>query len=167
MAALRAQLDDSAIVMNEGITNYHLIYNHLGMTRPGSMFTSGAGSLGWGGGASIGPSSPAPEATVVSITGDGCYMFSIPATVHWMARQYDAPFLQIVLNNRGWKAPKMSLLGVHPNGVASRANHIDNTFDPPADYAGIALAAGAGFGRKVTQVDEVEAAIARGPAGGA
>ncbi len=60
MAALKAQLDDTAIVMNEGITNYHLIYNHLGMTRPGSMFTSGAGSLGWSGGArDPGPSSPA------------------------------------------------------------------------------------------------------------
>jgi acetolactate synthase-1/2/3 large subunit len=162
MAALRAQLDDSAIVMNEGITNYHLIYNHLGMTRPGSMFTSGAGSLGWSGGAAIGAKLAAPEATVVSITGDGCYMFSIPATVHWMARQYDAPFLQIVLNNRGWKAPMMSLLGVHPNGVASRANSIDNTFDPPADYGAIATAAGAGYARKVTRPEEVEAAIAEG-----
>ncbi len=104
---------------------------------------------------------------MVSITGDGCYMFSIPATVHWMACQYDTPFLQIVLNNRGWKAPKMSLLGVHPNGVAKAGPTIDNTFDPPADYAGIALAAGAGFGRKVTQVDEVEARHRRGPARGA
>ena len=159
-AALRAQLDDKTLVVNESITNFHLVYNHLAMTRPGSMFTSGAGSLGWSGGASIGVKLASPDSTVVAITGDGCFMFSVPATVHWMSRQYDAPFLQVVLNNRGWKAPKMSYLGVHPNGVASRANSIDNTFDPPADYAGIALAAGAGFGRKVTEVDELESAIA-------
>ena len=26
-------------------------------------------------------------------------MFSIPSAVHWMARRYGTPFLQIVLNN--------------------------------------------------------------------
>ena len=160
IAALRAQLDDDSIVLNEAITNYELVHEHLAMTRPGSTFTSGAGSLGWGGGAAIGAKLAKPDATVVCVTGDGCFMFSVPATVHWMARHYGAPFLQIVLNNRGWKAPKMSLLGVHPDGVASRANSIDNTFDPPADYASIATAAGSGYGRRLERVEDVEDVLA-------
>ncbi len=53
-ACVRRHLDPNAIVLNEGISNYHTVINHLGLTRPGSMLTSGGGSLGWNGGAAIG-----------------------------------------------------------------------------------------------------------------
>ena len=69
---------------------------------------------------------------MVALTGDGSYMFSQPSTVHWMARKYQTPFLQVVYNNRGWKAPKFSALAVHPDGYASRAADIDVSFDPAA-----------------------------------
>jgi acetolactate synthase-1/2/3 large subunit len=86
-------------------------------------------------------------------------MFSIPSTVHWMARQYDAPFLHVVLNNRGWNAPKYSALAVHPRGYASRANSIDVSFDPPPDYSAIAAAAGGAYARAVMRPEEVEPAV--------
>ena len=54
------------------------------------------------GGAAIGTKLAAPDKTVVALSGDGCYMFSIPSTVHWMAAKYETPFLQVVYNNRGW-----------------------------------------------------------------
>lgn len=161
-ACVRAQIDDDTIVLNEGITNYHTIFDHLGRSEPGTMFTSGGSSLGWNGGAAIGARLAAPDRTVVSMTGDGSYMFSVPSTVHWMARRYKTPFLQIVFNNRGWKAPKFSTLAVHPDGHASRADDIGVSFDPPADYSGIAAAAGGAFGRKVERPGEVEDAIAAG-----
>ena len=53
-AAVREHVDENTIVISEGITHYHTIVDHLGMTRPGSLFTSGGGSLGWHGGAAIG-----------------------------------------------------------------------------------------------------------------
>jgi acetolactate synthase-1/2/3 large subunit len=89
-------------------------------------------------------------------------MFSVPATVHWMARQYQTPFLQIVYNNRGWKSPKLSTLAVHPNGHAARANEIGVTFDPPPDYAGIAAAAGGALALPVHTREELDAALERG-----
>jgi acetolactate synthase-1/2/3 large subunit len=89
-------------------------------------------------------------------------MFSQPSTVHWMARQYRTPFLQIVYNNRGWKSPKLSALAVHPDGFASRANEIGVTFDPPADYAGIAAAAGGALGLTVKRPEELESALDAG-----
>jgi acetolactate synthase-1/2/3 large subunit len=161
-ATVRRHLDDHAIVLNEGITNYPAICNHIAPTRPGSMFTSGAGSLGWNGGAAIGMKLASPDSTIVSMTGDGSYMFSIPSTVHWMARQYDAPFLHIVFNNRGWNAPKYSTLAVHPKGYASRANTIDVSFDPPPDYSAIAAAAGGAYARVVMKPEEVEPAVVEG-----
>ena len=159
-AAVRRHVDDETIVLNEGITNYPAIANHMAMTRPGSIFASGGGALGWNGGAAFGAKLAAPEKTVVALTGDGSYMFSVPASVHWMAAKYKAPFLQVVYNNRGWKAPRFSALGVHPDGYASRANDLDLSFDPPPDYAGIARAAGGAYGRKVERPEEVEEAIA-------
>jgi acetolactate synthase-1/2/3 large subunit len=159
VACIRERIDADTIVLNETISNYTATYSHLMMTRPGSIFGSGAGSLGWNGGAAIGAKMAAPDKTVIALSGDGSYMFSVPSTVHWMARHYRTPFLQVVFNNRGWKSPKLSALAVHPDGYASRANEIGVTFDPPPDYAGIAAAAGGAFARQVHRADEVEDAL--------
>jgi acetolactate synthase I/II/III large subunit len=161
-ACVRRQVGLDAVVVSEGITNYPTICDHMAREKPGTLFTSGGGSLGWNGGAAIGMKLAAPEKTFVALTGDGSYMFSAPSTVHWMARQYRTPFLQVVYNNRGWKAPKYSALAVHPNGYASRAESLDTSFDPPPDYSAIAAAAGGAFARIVRRPEDVEEAIAEG-----
>jgi acetolactate synthase I/II/III large subunit len=158
-AAVRKAIDADTVILNEGITNYPAICDHIARTRPLTFFASGGGSLGWNGGAAVGMKLAAPEKTFVALSGDGCYMFSIPSTVHWMARRYRAPFLQVVYNNRGWKAPKYSALAIHPDGYASRADDIDVSFDPPPDYAGIAAAAGGAFVRTVKSAGELDEAI--------
>jgi len=162
MAALRAHVDANTIVVNEGVTNYQPVFDHLGMIWPCSIFTSGAGSLGWYCGAALGMKLAAPEKTVIAVGGDGSYMFSQPATVHWMSRHAGAPFLTVVLNNRGWRAPRLSALSLHPDGYAAKANTLDTAFDPPPDYAGIAAAAGGAFARTVESPGDVEAALADG-----
>ncbi len=130
------------------------------MDRPGSLFTSGGGSLGYSGGAAIGAKLARPEATVVALCGDGSYMFSVPSSVHWIARAYGTPFLTIIFNNRGWKSPKLSTLAVHPDGFASRANTLDLSFDPPPDYAGIAAAAGGALAVTVRKPEDLAPALA-------
>ena len=161
-ACVRRQVGLEAIVLNEGITNYPAICDHMAREHPGTMFASGGGSLGWTGGAAIGMKLAAPDKTFVALTGDGSYMFSAPSAVHWMARRYRTPFLQIIYNNRGWKAPRFSALAVHPDGFASRAKDLDLSFDPPPDYSGIAAAAGGAYARVVKHPQEVEAAVAEG-----
>jgi len=161
-ACVRRQVGFEAIVLNEGITNYPAICDHMARERPGTMFASGGGSLGWTGGAAIGMKLAAPGKTFVGLTGDGSYMFSAPSAVHWMARRYRTPFLQIIYNNRGWNAPKFSALAVHPDGFASRAKDLDLSFDPSPDYSAIAAAAGGAYARVVKRPQEVEAAVAEG-----
>ena len=160
MARLREQIGADAICLNESVTNFPAVCNHLTRTQPGTFFTSGAGSLGWSGGAAIGAKLAAPDRDVIAVSGDGTYMFGVPSSVQWMARQYGAPFLHVVLNNRGWNAPRFSALAVHPDGYASKANSLDIAFDPPPDYAGIAAAAGGAHAQKITKPEEVDAAIA-------
>jgi len=161
-ACVRRQVGLDAVVINEGITNYPAICDHMAREKPGTMFASGGGSLGWTGGAAIGMKLAAPDKTFVVMTGDGSYMFSTPSTVHWMARRYRTPFLSVIFNNRGWKAPKFSALAVHPDGFASRAKDLDLSFDPAPDYSGIAAAAGGAFARVIKRPEDVEAGVAEG-----
>lgn len=158
-ACVRRHIDRDAVILNETITNYTAVTDHIGCTRPLTRFTSGASSLGWNGGASFGMKLAHPEKTVVCLTGDGSYLFSQPSTVHWMARRYQAPFLTVVYNNQGWKAPKMSTLSVHPKGCASQADDIGVAFDPVPDYAGIAAAAGGAFARSVRRPEDLDEAV--------
>lgn len=159
-ACVRPHLDQDTIVLNEGISNYKTIIDHLRLNRAGGMFTSGGGSLGWHGGAAIGVKLARPDKMVVCLTGDGSYMFSGPSSVHWIAQRYQTPFLQIIYNNRGWKSPKLSTLAIHPDGYASRADDIGVSFDPPPNYSGIAAAGGGAFARIVRRPDELDDALA-------
>jgi acetolactate synthase I/II/III large subunit len=158
-ACVRQHIDQDTIILNEGITNYQTIINHVGALRPGQMFTSGGGSLGWNGGAAIGMKLACPDKTVICLTGDGSYMFSVPSSVHWIARRYKTPFLQVIYNNRGWKAPKLSTLAIHPDGYASRDEDPGVSFDPPPDYSGIAAAAGDAYARVVRRPEELNPAL--------
>jgi acetolactate synthase-1/2/3 large subunit len=96
---------------------------------------------------------------VISLTGDGSYLFSIPSVVHWMARRYDTPFLQIIYDNGGWKSPRLSMLALHPAGHGSKAEDVGVRFTPPPDHAAIAAAAGGAFARTVSHAGELEAAL--------
>jgi acetolactate synthase I/II/III large subunit len=161
-ACVRRHVGPDSVALSEGITNHPAIWDHMAREKPSTMFTSGGSSLGWTGGAVIGMKLAAPGKTFVALTGDGSYMFSQPSTVHWMARRYRTPFLQVIYNNRGWKAPKFSALAIHPEGFASRAEDLDLSFDPPPDYSGIAAAAGGAYARVVKHPHDVEAAVAEG-----
>ncbi|MFJ7724547.1 thiamine pyrophosphate-requiring protein [Neobacillus sp. NPDC097160] len=158
-ACIREVIDEDTIVLNEGITNYGVISNHIEVNTPGSYYGSGAGSLGWNGGAAIGMKLAKPDKTIVSLTGDGSYLFSIPSTVHWMAKRYNTPFLTVIYNNRGWKAPKQSTLGVHPHGIANETDQFFVNFDPPANLAKIAEAAGDVYPITVKERSELKDAL--------
>jgi acyl-CoA reductase-like NAD-dependent aldehyde dehydrogenase/thiamine pyrophosphate-dependent acetolactate synthase large subunit-like protein len=158
-AAIRRHIGEDALYVSEGISHYHTIIDHLALSRPGHLFSSGGGSLGYHGGAAIGVKLANPDKLVVALTGDGSYMFSVPSSVHWIAKRYQTPFLTVVYNNRGWKSPRLSALAVHPDGYAAHAEDIDVSFEPPADYGGIAAAAGNALAIKVTEAGQLDDAI--------
>lgn len=158
-ACLREIKDKDTIFVNESISNYETISNHLHVNEPHTLFGSGSGSLGWNGGAAIGMKLAAPDKTVISLTGDGSYFFSVPSTVHWMAKRYETPFLTVIFNNQGWKSPKLSTLGVHPEGIAKQNDDFHVSFDPVSDLGGIAKAAGGAFAKKIEKPEEVMPAL--------
>ncbi|MGP0076238.1 MAG: thiamine pyrophosphate-requiring protein [Bryobacteraceae bacterium] len=157
-ARVREHLPPDALVLNEGITSHNTIADHIRANRPGSFFCGG-GSIGWNTGAAIGIKLANPDKTVVALTGDGCYMASIPSAAHWIAGRCKTPFVQVVYNNRGWKAPKMSALAIHPDGFVSKSDNLGVAFDPPPDYSGIAAAAGGAFASIVRQPGDLDGAL--------
>jgi acetolactate synthase I/II/III large subunit len=160
-ACVSRAIGPDAVILSEGVTNYGVISNHSGRTKPGTLYSSGGGSLGWSSGAAVGAKLARPDALLVTLTGDGSYMFSIPSSAHWMAKHYGTPFLQVIYNNGGWRAPRSSAAAVHPAGFASRGEDIGISFEPVPDYAAIAAAAGGAHAETVGRPEEVEAALER------
>jgi acetolactate synthase-1/2/3 large subunit len=165
VACVRDAIGPDALVLNEAISNYHVVTEHLRASRPGSLLNSGGGSLGWAVGAAVGAKLAAPDRTVVSLVGDGSYLFGVPSSAQWMARRYDAPSLTVIFDNQGWKTPSLSTQAVHPRGRVA-AGGFTASFQPGADLPGTA-----GRGRRcLRQHGErrgpAAARTQRGPGGG-
>ncbi len=149
VACGREAAPPDALFLTEAITSYPVVSEHLAASLPGSLLGSGGGSLGWAGGAAVGAKLAAPDRTVISLVGDGSYLFGVPSSAQWMARRYQAPSLTVILDNRGWKAPSLSTLAVHPGGEVA-AGGFAASFQPEADLPGVAAAAGGAYARTVT-----------------
>ena len=153
-ACLREALAGTdVLVLTEAVTNFQVVAEHLRATRPGSLVGSGGGSLGFAGGGAVGAKLAFPERTVVCVVGDGSYLFGVPASAQWVARRYGTPALTVIYDNRGWRAPKQSTLGVHPSGAAAAADDFNVSFEPEADLPGVAAAAGGAYAVTVDDPD--------------
>ncbi|KAL2123595.1 hypothetical protein VTJ04DRAFT_4050 [Mycothermus thermophilus] len=153
----------------EAVTNTLLVHDNLQPTLPGQWINCGGGGLGWSGGGALGVKLATDHEArkqgqkgkfVVQIVGDGSFLFSVPGSVYWIARRYGIPVLTIVLNNKGWNAPRRSLLLVHPDGLGSKSTNeeINISFEPSPDYAGIAKAAAGGdlFAARVDKAADLD-----------
>ncbi|KAM5541140.1 hypothetical protein V8D89_005069 [Ganoderma adspersum] len=167
VAAQTASGGERVLWVNESISNYPLVWTHLRPERPGSVIVSGGTSLGYGLGASVGAylgglAAKKEYDLVAYVAGDGTFLFGIPASAFWIARRYNTPFLTVILNNGGWKSPKMSMMGVYPNGLGSTAtgNQLTVGFGPDSpDFSQVAVAAGGAWGKRVTKADEVQSVL--------
>lgn len=89
----------STLYLNETISNYPLSWAHLHPDTPLGMLSSGGSSLGWALGAGIGAVLGGVNAgkgagkvgyeLVVSVVGDGTFLFGAPSSAFWMARRYE------------------------------------------------------------------------------
>jgi acetolactate synthase-1/2/3 large subunit len=77
-----------------------------------------------------------------------------------MARRYGAPSLTVIFDNRGWAAPILSTLSVHPDGAVA-AGGFSLGFEPAADLPGLAAAAGGAYAATVSAAGELPGTLAR------
>jgi len=135
---------------------------HMSFTEHGTYHaTPPAGGLGWGLGAALGIKLGAPERTVISVVGDGAYMFGGPTPAHYVSASMGLPLLTVILNNQMWGSVRKATLGLYPDGAAARSNRAPLTyFDPVPEYHRVVEASG-GYGEKVETPAELPAALDR------
>ncbi|ORY18944.1 thiamine pyrophosphate enzyme, N-terminal TPP binding domain-domain-containing protein [Clohesyomyces aquaticus] len=147
---LKKHCPNDTIWAIEAVTQTAFVADQLQATLPGSWLNCGGGGLGWSGGAALGiklaAETEGKKQFVCQIVGDGTYLFSVPGSVYWISRRYKIPVLTIILNNKGWNAPRKSMLLVHPDGEGSKVSNeeLNISFAPTPDYSGIAKAAAGG-----------------------
>lgn len=154
MSQVRSGCPGDTIWAIEAVTLTAFVADQIAATFPNSWINCGGGGLGWSGGGALGIKLATDDVHggqgkgkfVCQVVGDGTFLFSVPGSVYWIAQRYNIPILTIVLNNKGWNAPRKSMLLVHPNGDGSRATNEDLniSFAPSPDYSGIAKAASGG-----------------------
>lgn len=152
-------LPDDAVVIEEATTNDMVVREYLTRRVPGSIHAIGAAGLGWAMGAALGVKLAEPEREVVAICGDGTFMFSAPLASLWVARDCNAPFLTVVLNNHGYRAAMFPVRLLYPEGESVKQRDFTGTvFKESVDFAATARAAGA-VGITVTEPGALASAI--------
>lgn len=158
-SALNDVVDESTVIVEDAVTSRSAILRQLTMTEPGSYFWKGGAGLGWAGGAGVGVKLARPDARVISLVGDGSYLFAHPTASAWLAAEYDAPTLTVIYNNRGWNAVRSSTVKQHPSGHAADVGVPESQFETVPDLSTPATSVGA-FTRIVEDPAELSDALA-------
>ncbi|KAL3471366.1 thiamine diphosphate-binding protein [Aspergillus californicus] len=131
LCSLVRQLTPSdSIYAIEAVTNTPIVADQIQANVPGQWLNCGSGGLGWSSAGALGIKLASdaiqgngPKKVVIQIVGDGSFMFSIRLSAFWISHRYEIPNLTIVLNNRGWNAPRVSMELVHPDGLGSQVSN--------------------------------------------
>lgn len=100
-----------------------------------------AGGLGWSFPAALGMQLADRDRLIVATMGDGSYMFANPVACHQIAEALELPILVMIVNNAEWGAVRQSVLGIYPDGYASRSNAMPLTqLSPVPDFTKVAEA---------------------------
>lgn len=127
-------IDDNTIIVNQTITPATIVAHQIHFDKPGRLLSCAGGCIGWAPGAALGVKLAKPDNTVISLMGDGAFIFGCPEAALWSSDFYKAPFLAIIYDNQGYGAIK----GLFKENykVANMGADIPN----PPDYTLIARA---------------------------
>jgi thiamine pyrophosphate-dependent acetolactate synthase large subunit-like protein len=115
--------------------------------------------LGWGMAAAFGVKLGRPDKQVVSVVGDGSFLFSGPTPL-WSHARYKAPITTIVLNNKSYNNERNRIWSSGGQQYKTGRDMTCYLGDPDVDYAKTAQAYGVD-GEPVKQPDAIKGALAR------
>jgi len=159
---LNEVIDADTLVVDESMSGGGAFSRYVPRTKPGTRFTSGGSSLGFGLGASLGVKLAAPNKDVVCLVGDGCFIFGCPTPTFWASSVYHLPFLCVIFNNEGYNAVRSSLRATFgkDNFGEKEAFFAGLDIAPAPNYAMIAQACNC-YGETVQTSAEAKPAIMR------
>ncbi len=159
-AEIAKLLGPDDIVVNEAVRNVGVVLNQIPRTRPGTYLGFAGGGLGCSGGMALGAKLGRPGSTVMQITGDGGFYFNNPQSTLAVARQYNLPYLWVVLDNSGWSAVKEATLRMYSDGDAKATKEFQAMLSPDVDFAKAAESVG-GHGERVSDPEALPQALQR------
>lgn len=157
-----AKEHDDLTVVDEMVTSNISVWQQFPVTRPESWYVSGGSGLGWGLGAGLGVKLARPGEQVISLVGDGSFVFGAPTAALWAMQVQEAPVMVVIFNNACYNATKTPLVASYPEGYSvSTERFVGVDLAPPPRYDVIAEACGA-YGEQVSKPGEVLEALRRG-----
>lgn len=159
-AALAEALPGDTIYVDETVTHRGVVEAHLRNKGPGSFYKV-RGGLGQGLGHAIGVKLADKSRTVVSLIGDGTFLYNPVTQSLGYAAQAGLPILIVVFNNNQYLAMKQNHLDYYPDGVAKKADLFYGAPIGGPDYALLGAPFG-GWGRKVEDPAELIPALKEG-----
>ena len=147
-------------IMQEAARNGPAMAQQIPRPVAGSMVRVAGGGLGASGGMALGVKLARPQHLSVQILGDGGFYLNNPSSVYAVSKQYNLPIFTIVLDNSGWSAVKESTLRMYPEGDAKSLQSYEAELAPDVDFSKVIEGFG-GYGEKLTDPEQVEAAIDR------
>jgi acetolactate synthase I/II/III large subunit len=156
MVWLRENLEDDAIICN-GAGNYSgWVHRYYTFKDYRTQLAPTSGSMGYGVPAAVAAKAVAPDRTVVSIAGDGCFMMTCQEMA--TAVQHGLGVIFIVANNGMYGTIRMHQERKYPGRLS--ATSLTNP-----DFAAMARSFGA-HGERIASSDDFPAAFARAQASG-
>ena len=160
-ATLSNVLPDNAVFVDETITHRPIIIRHLDYRGPRSFYTAATGGLGQGLGLALGTKLARPGSLVVSVIGDGSFMYNPIVQSLALSKHKDLPILIVIFNNAGYSAMRKEHHSYYPDGVAAKNSASVGHTITHMDYAELSKAFGF-YGRKVDRMIELADAIKEG-----
>jgi acetolactate synthase-1/2/3 large subunit len=159
-ASLNAVMPDDTIYIDEVTTHTATLRQHLVWNKPQSLFTR-QGGLGQGLGLSLGIKLAKPERPVVTLIGDGAFLYNPALGSLGAARDYNLPIMAVVFNNKKYAAMQGMHLKMYPDGIAAETNVYHGTHINPPNFVKVAESVG-GYGEQVTEPEKLQDALKGG-----
>lgn len=156
---LNEQLDKDAVIVEElGTEGKVLNFFDFADDAKIKIGRTEGRALGWGTGAAAGVQLALPNRQVVSLQGDGGFLFGQTDSL-WTHSRYDLPILTVVFNNHSYEEVRWNIMSQGASGKAGR-DYISYLGDPDVDFTKLAAAYNI-EGAVVKHSDELAGAIQR------
>lgn len=159
-ASLNAALPKDTIYIDEVTSHTATLRQHLVWNQPQSLFTR-QGGLGQGLGLSLGIKLAKPARQVVTLIGDGAFLYNPALGSLGASRDYNLPIMAVIFNNKKYAAMQGMHQKMYPDGIAAEINVYHGTHINAPDFVKVAESVG-GYGEQVADPEKLQDALKRG-----
>jgi thiamine pyrophosphate-dependent acetolactate synthase large subunit-like protein len=160
LLTLNETLDSDAIIVEEvGTEDWILRSFPFADGKKTKIGRTLGRSLCWGMGASIGVKLARPDNQVVSLQGDGGFLFGQSDSL-WAMSRYDVPVITIICNNRSYDEPRNNILMKGGRSRQENKDMICYLGSPDVEFTKLASAYGV-RGERVEHPGELKPALQR------